>query len=260
MKTVTELTKEELALVQASREKVEQDKIDKQKLINKKVENQKQVAMKAMLEGEKQVKATYDYFKYFKSGEFELVGYPLKREMEVKDYTTGDYYFRENYIINNVYIQHKETKIKILVERHTVYSNKGYGSSYKGYKMFCHSLEGNRAYSKVSTIEEKLLNFINIKRAIQTSDEIRESFITELIETQPIPNAKIRETYIHSNYVSNRRGIEIKYENNSIVICSINITEVGEVLLSVFSTEFPKPKIEGETVMDRLRFISKLEF
>jgi hypothetical protein len=37
MKTVTELTAEELALVQAAREKAEQDKLAKQEEINKKL-------------------------------------------------------------------------------------------------------------------------------------------------------------------------------------------------------------------------------
>ena len=258
MKTVTELTAEELALVQAAREKAEQDKLAKQEEINKEIEHQKQLAMKRMLMGEQQVKAVNDFFKDFKSGEFEVVDYPIKQEMSVKDYQTGDYYFREDYIVNSAFIQHKEVKTQIKVMEHFVSTR--FSSKNKGYKMFCSLLDGNRAYSKSSTIEEKVLNCINSKKARQTAEEIRESFINELITTQPIPNAKISKTWISSNYISSPHGIEIIYENRTRVKCSINVTEAGEAILSVFSTEFPKPKLEGETVMDKLNFISKLEF
>jgi hypothetical protein len=258
MKAITDLTAEELALVQAAREKAEQAKIVKQKEINDRVDHQKQVAMKAMLIGEQQVKATYDFFKDFTSGEFEIVEYPLKKEMVVKDYTTGDVYFKEDYYINSAYIQHKETKIKIRVEEHSVWD--GWSSKNKGYKMFCSLLEGNRAYSKVSTIEEKVLNNINTKRAKQNAEEIRSSFIDDMVKTQPIPNAKVDKTYISSQYLSSPYGIEIKYDNGVVVECIISVTHEGEAILSVHSTRFPKPKLEGETVMDKLKFISKLEF
>ena len=260
MKAITDLTAEELALVQAAREKAEQDKLAKQKEINRRVEEQKQLAMKWMLDGEKQVKAVNDFFKDFKSGEFEVVDYPTTKEMEVKDYETGDWYFREEYIVNSAYIQHKEVKTQIRVEEHFVHSSRYYSSKNKGYKMFCFLLDGNRAYSKASTIEEKVLNCINSKKARQTADEIRSTYIADLIETQPINNAKIEKTYIHSDYVTSRNGIQINYDNGSVVICSISVSEEGKIHLSIYKTEFPKPKVEGETVMDKLNFISKLEF
>ncbi len=253
-----QLTDEELELIKVAREKKEQEQLVKQKEINDRVDNQKQVAMKAMLRGEQQVKATYDFFKDFTSGEFEIVEYPLKKVMEVKNYTTGDFYFKEDYYVNSAYIQHKETQIKIRVEEHSVWD--GWRSKNKGYKMFCSLLEGNRAYSKVSTIEEKVLNEIKSKRAKQNAEEIRNTYIADLIETQPIPNAKVGKTYIPSQYLSSPHGIEIRYDNGVVVECSISVTQEGEAILSVYSTRFPKPKLEGETVMDKLNFISKLEF
>ena len=259
MKAIKDLTAEELALVQAAREKAEQDKLAKQKEINRRVEEQKQLAMKRMLDGEKQVKAVNDFFKDFKSGEFEVVDYPTTKEMEVKDYETGDWYFREEYIVNSAYIQHKEVKTQIRVEEHFVHSSRYYSSKNKGYKMFCFLLDGNRAYSKASTIEEKVLNCINSKKARQTADEIRESFINELITTQPIHDAKISKAYISGNYVPSSNGIEIRYRNGTLVKCSAYVSE-GVASLSIHSTEYPKPKVEGETVMDKLNFISKLEF
>jgi hypothetical protein len=259
MKTVTELTAEELALVQAAREKVEQDKLAKQKEINRRVEEQKQTAMKRMLVGEQQVKAVNDFFKDFKSGEFEVVNYPLTKEMGVKDHETGDWHFREDYIVNSAFIQHKEVKTQIRVEEHFVYSSGYRHSSNKGYKMFCYLLDGNRAYSKASTIEEKVLNCINSKKARQTEDEIRESFINDLITTQPIQDAKIDKAYISGNYVPSTNGIKIEYQNGTLVKCTVYVNE-GVAILSIHSTEFPKPKVEGETVMDKLNFISKLEF
>jgi hypothetical protein len=258
MKTVTELTAEELALVQAAREKAEQDKLAKQEEINKKIEHQKQLAMKRMLMGEQQVKAVNDFFKDFKSGEFEVVEKPYTQTMTVKDYSTGDIQFKEDYKVNKAFIQHKEVKTQITVEEHFVWTR--FSSKNKGYKMFCSLFDGNRAYSKASTIEEKVLNCINNKKARQTAEEIRESFINDLITTQPIQDAKISKRYISGNYVPSSNGIEIEYLNGTVVKCSINVTEVGEAILSVFSTEFPKPKLEGETVMDKLNFISKLEF
>jgi hypothetical protein len=253
-----QLTAEELELIKVAREKKEQEQLAKQKKINDRVDHHKQVAMKAMLIGEQQVKATYDFFKDFKSGEFEVVEYPITKTMDVKDYDTNEYYFKEDYIVNSAYIQHKETQIKIRVEEHSVWN--GWRSKNKGYKMFCSLLEGNRAYSKVSTIEEKVLNEIKSKRAKQNAEEIRNTYVADLIETQPIPNAKIGKTYIPSQCVSIPHGIEIKYDNGVVVECSISVTHEGEAILSVYSTRFPKPKLEGETVMDKLKFISKLEF
>jgi len=256
MKAITDLTAEELALVQAAREKAEQEKAAKQKETNDRVEKQKQLAIKNQLWGEKQVKATYEYFKGFKSGEFEVVECPITKEISVRDYKTNDHLHREDYIVNSAYIQHKESKRKIQVLEHNV--SRGYRSENKGFKMFI-GFE-NRAYKNASTIETKLLNEINSKRAKQSAEEIRNTYIADLIETQPIPNAKIEKTYISSQYLSSPYGIEINYENGVIVRCSINVTEAGEAILSIFSTEFPKPKVEGETVMDKLNFISKLEF
>lgn len=258
MKAITDLTAEELALVQAAREKAEQEKAAKQKHINDRIDAAKDTANKQMLKGEKQVKAAYNFFLDFKSGEFELIKDPFTQTMLVNDYSTKEIYFKEEYQVDRAYIQHKETKIKIYIEEHFVSS--GWRSENKGYKMFCHVLEGNRAYSKASTIEEKVLNHINSKRAKQNAEEIRNTYIADLIETQPIPNAKIEKTYISSQYLSSPYGIEINYENGARVKCSINVTEDGEAILSVFSTEFPIKKVEGKTVMDRLNFISKLEF
>lgn len=258
MKTVTELTAEELALVQAAREKAEQDKLAKQEEINKKIEHQKQLAIKRMLMGEQQVKATYDFFKDFKSGEFEVVEKPYTQTMTVKDYSTGDIQFKEDYKVNKAFIQHKEVKTQISVEEHFVSTR--FSSKNKGYKMFCSLLDGHRAYSKASTIEEKVLNCINSKRAKQTAEEIRESFINDLITTQPIPNAKIEKTWISGTYVSSNKGIEIEYRNGTVVKCSIHVTSERVASLQIYSTHYPKPKLEGETVMDKLNFISKLEF
>lgn len=256
MKAITDLTPEELALVQAAREKAEQAKIAKQKEINDRVDFQKQNSMKAMLRGEQQVKATYDFFKGFKSGEFEVVEYPITKTMEVKDYDTDEYHFKEDYIVNSAYISHKETQRKITIQEHSVWD--GWRSKNKGYKMFMGY--DNRAYTNPSTIEKKMLDDINSKRAKQNAEEIRESFINNMVKTQPIPNATVEKTYISSKYITSSHGIEITYENGTVVKCNINVTEGGEALLSVYSTEFPKPKIEGETVMDKLKFISKLEF
>ncbi len=256
MKAITDLTAEELALVQAAREKAEQEKAAKQAQFEKDITDKRAYAAKKMLKGEEQVKATYDYFKDFKSGEFEVVEYPLNREIVIKDWNTREILFKEDYIINSAYIKHTETGRKIRVDEHMVSSR--FRSSSKGYKMFI-GYEA-RAYSKVSTVETKLLNEINSIRAKQNADDIRDAYIDDLIETQPIPNAKIAKTYISSNYVTSPYGLEIQYSNGSLVTCSINVTEKGEAILSVFRTEFPKPKIEGDTVMDKLKFISKLEF
>jgi hypothetical protein len=256
MKAITDLTAEELALVQAAREKAEQEKAAKQAKLENDITEKRAVATKAMLIGEKQVKATYDYFKGFKSGEFEVVECPLSKEIVIKDWGTDEIHFQEDYIVNSAFIQHKETKTKITVREHFV--STGWRSKNEGYKMFI-GFE-SRAYKNTSTIETKLLNEINSKRAKQNAEEIRNTYIVELIETQPIPNAKIEKTYISSQYLSSPYGIEINYDNGVRVRCSINVTEAGEAILSMFSTEFPKPKIEGDTVMDKLNFISKLEF
>lgn len=256
MKTITDLTAEELALVQAAREKAEQEKAAKQAQLEKDITDKRAYAAKEMLRGEEQVKATYDYFKDFKSGEFEVVEYPLYREITIKDWNTREILFKEDYVVNSAYIKHTESGRKIRVDEHIVYSR--FRDSNKGYKMFI-GYEA-RAYSKVSTVETKLLNEINSIRAKQSAEEIRDAYIADLIETQPIPNAKIAKTYISSNYVTSPYGLEIQYSNGSLVTCSINVTEKGEAILSVFRTEFPKPKIEGDTVMDKLKFISKLEF
>ena len=257
MKAITDLTAEELALVQAAREKAEQEKAAKQAQFEKDITDKRAYAAKEMLRGEQQVKATYDYFSQFNTvGEFEVVEYPLNKEITIKDWNTGDIQFQEDYVINSAYIKHIETGRKIRVDEHIVYSR--FRGSSKGYKMFI-GYEA-RAYSKVSTIETKLLNEINSIRAKQSAEEIRDAYIADLIETQPIPNAKIAKAYISSNYVTSPYGLEIQYNNGSLVTCSINVTEKGEAILSVFKTEFPKPKIEGDTVMDKLNFISKLEF
>jgi len=264
MKAITDLTVEELALVQAAREKAEQEKAAKQAQLEKDITDKRAYAAKEMLIGEQQVKATYDYFKGFKSGEFEVVEYPLNRKITIKDWGTDEIHFQEDYVINSAYIYHAESGRKITVKEHLV--STGWRSKNEGYKMFI-GFE-NRAYKNASTIETKLLNEINSKRAKQSAEEIRNTYIDDLIETQPIPNAKIEKTYISSlekTYISSQclsspYGIEIKYENGARVKCSINITEAGEAILSVFSTEFPKPKVEGKTVMDKLNFISKLEF
>ena len=76
-----QLTAEELELIKVAREKKEQEQLVKQKEINDRIDFQKQNAMKAMLRGEQQVKATYDFFKGFKSGEFEVVEYPITKTM-----------------------------------------------------------------------------------------------------------------------------------------------------------------------------------
>jgi len=256
MKAITDLTAEELALVQAAREKAEQEKAAKQAQFEKDITDKRVFAAKEMLIGEQQVKATYDYFKGFKSGEFEVVEYPLNRKITIKDWGTDEIHFQEDYVINSAYIYHTESGRKITVKEHLV--STGWRSKNEGYKMFI-GFE-NRAYKNASTIETKLLNEINSKRAKQNAEEIRNTYIADLIETQPIPNAKIEKTYISSQYLSSPYGIEINYDNGVRVKCSINVTEAGEAILSVFSTEFPKPKIEGKTVMDRLNFISKLEF
>ena len=258
MKAITDLTVEELALVQAAREKAEQEKAAKQAQFEKDITDKRAHAAKEMLRGEQQVKATYDYFSQFNTvGEFEVVEYPLYREIVIKDWNTGEIWFYEDYIINSAYIKHTESGRKIRVDEHIVYSKFG-RSKNNGYKMFMEFEP--RAYSKASTIETKLLNKINSIRAKQSAEEIRNAYIADLIETQPIPNAKIAKTYISSNYVTSPYGLEIQYSNGSLVTCSINVTEKGEAILSVFKTEFPKPKIEGDTVMDKLKFISKLEF
>ena len=256
MKAITDLTPEELALVQAAREKAEQEKIVKQNKINERIDNQKLVANKTMLVGEQQVKATYDFFKGFKSGEFEVVEYPIIKTMEVKDYDTNEYHFKEDYIVNNAYINHKETQRKITIQEHSVWD--GWRNKNKGYKMFMGY--DSRAYTIPTTIEKRMLDDINSKRAKQNTEEIRESFINNMVKTQPIPNATVEKTYIYSKYITSPNGIEIEFTNGTVVKCNINVTEDGEALLSVYSTEFPKPKIEGETVMDKLKFISKLEF
>jgi hypothetical protein len=256
MKAITDLTAEELALVQAAREKAEQEKAAKQAQFEKDITDKRAYAEKEILRGEKQVKATYDYFKGFKSGEFEVVEYPLYREITIKDWNVREILFKEDYVVNSAYVKHIESGRKIRVDEHFVYSK--FGRSNKGYKMFI-EFEA-RAYSKASTIETKLLNEINSIRAKQSAEEIRSAYIADLIETQPIPNAKIAKAYISSNYVTSPYGLEIQYSNGSLVTCSINVTEKGEAILSVFKTEFPKPKIEGDTVMDKLKFISKLEF
>lgn len=256
MKAITDLTAEELALVQAAREKAEQEKLAKQAQLEKEIEEKRSYAKKTMITGEEQVKATYDYFKDFKSGEFEVVEYPINREMLIKDWKTGEILFQEDYIVNSAYIQHKESKRKINVKIHNV--SRGYRGKNNKFGMFI-GYEG-RAYSKAATIETKLLNEINSKRAKQNAEEIRSKYIADLIETQPINNAKIEKTYIHSDYVTSRNGIQINYDNGSVVTCSISVSEEGKVHLSIYKTEFPKPKVEGETVMDKLNFISKLEF
>ena len=256
MKAITDLTVEELALVQAAREKAEQEKAAKQAQFEKDITDKRAYAAKEMLRGEQQVKATYDYFKDFKSGEFEVVEYPLYREITIKDWNTREILFKEDYVVNSAYVKHIESGRKIRVDEHSVYGK--FGRSNKGYKMFI-EFEA-RAYSKVSTVETKLLNEINSIRAKQSAEEIRDAYIADLIETQPIPNAKIAKAYISSNYVTSPYGLEIQYSNGSLVTCSISVTEKGEAILSVFKTEFPKPKIEGDTVMDKLKFISKLEF
>jgi len=256
MKAITDLTVEELALVQAAREKAEQEKAAKQAQFEKDITDKRAYAEKEILRGDQQVKATYDYFKDFKSGEFEVVEYPLYREITIKDWNVREILFKEDYVVNSAYVKHIESGRKIRVDEHFVYSK--FGRSNKGYKMFI-EFEA-RAYSKASTIETKLLNEINSIRAKQSAEEIRSAYIADLIETQPIPNAKIAKAYISSNYVTSPYGLEIQYSNGSLVTCSINVTEKGEAILSVFKTEFPKPKIEGDTVMDKLKFISKLEF
>ena len=256
MKAITDLTVEELALVQAAHEKAEQEKAAKQAQLEKQIEERRATATAAQLVGEKQVKATYDYFSQFNTvGEFEVVEYPLNREIIIKD--SNEILFKEDYVINSAYIKHIESGRKIRVDEHIIYSEWG-RSKNNGYKMFI-GFEA-RAYKNVSTIETKLLNEINSKRAKQNAEEIRNTYIADLIETQPIPNAKIAKAYISSNYVTSPYGLEIQYSNGSLVTCSINVTEKGEAILSVFKTEFPKPKIEGDTVMDKLQFISKLEF
>jgi len=258
MKAITDLTVEELALVQAAREKAEQEKADKQARLEKNITDKRAYATKEIAIGEQQVKATYDYFSQFNTvGEFEVVEYPKNKEISIKNRETGEILFKEDYIINSAYIKHIETGRKINVIEHHVYGKYG-RSKNNGYKMFI-GYE-SRAYSKATTIETKLLNEINAKRAKQNAEDIRDTYIADLIKTQPISNAKIGKIYIYSDYITNKNGIEIKYDNGSRVICSINVTENGEAILSVFSTEFPKPKIEGETVMDKLNFISKLEF
>jgi len=256
MKTITDLTAEELALVQAAREKAEQEKLAKQADLEKRITEKRAYAVSHQAKGEEQVKATYNFFKDFKSGEFEVVEYSTPQKITIKDYTTNEISFNEDYTINNAYIQHKETKNKIIVEPHTVF--KRFRSENKGYKMFI-GYE-SRAYSKASTVENKLLEEINAKRAKQNRDEIRNTYIVNLIETQPINNATIEKTYIHSDYVTSRNGIQINYDNGSVVTCSISVSEEGKVHLSIYKTEFPKPKIEGETTMDKLQFISKLKF
>lgn len=259
MKTVTELTPEELALVQAAREKAEQEKAAKQKNINDRIDLQKDAANKQMLKGEKQVDAAYNFFLDFTSGEFELVKNPFTQTILVKDNSTHEIYFKEDYQVARAHIQHKETKTKIYIEEHFVSSR--WRSENKGYKMFCYTLDGsNRAYSKAKTIEEKVLNHINATKARKTAEQVRDAYIIELVETQPIPNAKIEKTYISSQYLSSPYGVEINYDNGVKVRCSVNVTAAGEASLSIFSTEFPKPKIEGDTVMDKLNFISRLEF
>ena len=257
MKTITDLTAEELALVQAAREKAEQERLAKQSQLERQIEEKRSYAKKEILRGEKQVKATYDYFKGFKSGEFEVIEYAKTSQMIIKDWKTEEIQFQEDYVVNNAYIQHKEAKRNITVSKYKT-SGRFDLTKDNGYRMFI-GYE-NRAYKNVSTIETKLLNEINSKRAKQNADGIRDAFIDELIANSPIPNTTIEKEYILSNYVSSKNGIKINYNNGSKVICSINVTEKGEAILSVFSTHFPKPKLEGETVMDKLRFISKLEF
>ena len=225
--------------------------------MEKRIEERRASASKQQAKGEEQVKTTYNFFKDFKSGEFEVVEYPLNKEIVIKDWNTGDIQFQEDYIINSAYIKHTETGRKIRVDEHSVYSKWG-RSKNNGYKMFI-GFE-SRAYSKASTIENKLLEEINAKRAKQNAEEIRSAYIADLIETQPIPNAKIEKTYIHSDYVTSRNGIQINYDNGSIVTCSISVSEDGKTHLSIYKTEFPKPKLEGETTMDKLQFISKLKF
>ena len=257
MKAITDLTAEELVIVQAAREKAEQEKAAKQAQLEKEIADKLVHAARAMFIGEEQVKATYDYFKGFKSGEFEVIEYAQNRKMVIKDWKTSEILFQEDYIVNSAYIQHKEAKRNITVQIHNTSSRFGLAKN-NSYKMFIGY--GGRAYKNVSTIETKLLDEINSKRAKQNAEEIRSKYIADLIETQPIPNAKIAKAYISSNYVTSPYGLEIQYSNGSLVTCSINVTEKGEAILSVFNTAFPKPKIEGETVMDKLNFISKLEF
>ena len=159
MKAITDLTVEELALVQASREKAEQEKAAKQAQFEKDITDKRAYAAKEMLRGEEQVKATYDYFKDFKSGEFEVVEYPLNKKISIKDWNTGEILFKEDYIINSAYIKHTESGRKIRVDEHFTYSKWG-GAKNNGYKMFV-EFEA-RAYSKASTIETKFSMDIKI--------------------------------------------------------------------------------------------------
>jgi hypothetical protein len=142
MKTVTELTPKELALVQ-----------------NDEIDLAKENAEKDILKGDIQVKATYNFFADFKLGGFEVVEEPYNQTSLVFNYLTGDYYLKEGYQVNKAYIQHKETKIRITIEEH--YVSRGRSCENKGYKMFCYILGGNRAYSKASTIEKKLIKHLD---------------------------------------------------------------------------------------------------
>jgi hypothetical protein len=251
MKAITDLTVEELALVQAAREKAEQEKAAKQAQFEKDITDKRAYAAKEMLKGEEQVKATYDYFKDFKSGEFEVVEYPLYREITIKDWNTREILFKEDYVVNSAYVKHIESGRKIRVDEHIVYS-KWDRSKNKGYKMFI-GYEA-RAYSKASTVETKLLNEINSIRVQQNAEQIKDAFITELISNPPFPNS-----IVENDYMINYKQIRIKFENGVIAKCIVHV-EDGKAYLSIYSTEFPKPKIEGDTVMDKLKFISKLEF
>jgi hypothetical protein len=256
MKTITELTKEELELVQAAREKKEQERLEEEKWNNDTILLKKQTVMKQMIEGEKQVKAAKEFFRGFTSPQFELVEEPNKQILKCYSRDRKSIIHEEPYQINRAFIRHKSTGKIITISEHIVAER--WSHKNKGYKMFCNTLS-NRAYSNPITVQSSLLNIVDSNILKYNRTKIRETFITELIETQPIPNAIIEKEYILSDYVESKNGVIIKYNNGVKATCSIDIKN-DVASLSIYKTEYPKPKIEGETIMDKLKYISELKF
>lgn len=256
MKTITELTKEELELVQAAREKKEKEEIERAKFIQDRIFLKKQSAEDHRKENMKQVLATHQLFQDFKNQkDFKVVVVSLPQTIKVHDGVLGCVVFEETYFIKNAYITHKIFGGKIVIKLQT--------QNYKsGYALYLDSLpypQCNRAYKKATTAESRFVEFYENKAIKQNRNEIRETFITELIETQPIPNAVIEKEYISSNYIEYKYGVRINYNNGVKATCSIDIKN-DIASLSIYKTEYPKPKIEGETTMDKLKYISELKF
>ena len=285
MEKEIKLTPSELELIQIKRKKKElklkEAKIKENQEIEKKIESCKNLMANAITNGTLQVKHTKEFFKDF-GDEFKVEIQQLNKTMTGSIYKYGDSdsnyveVFEEGYKVPNAIIKHKNSKIFIKVELHSISHRGLYHSTNVGHRMFIQGMSyeiEQKVYKRASTVEKKILESISEATETAHKGKLKAKLLNETDFGKLYPNATVVDkTLWDGGYYKNSN----KYNKYHEQFAGKHITLINGVQLDIFAgwdykkekavlkytnIVYPKPTSpKGDTCFKVIDQLNSLEF